>query len=472
MVLSPRIDAAKTEFAKKHSLPPNEPSTLEAFFTHNVLLHRNVTDFLAQQSWRGEKKILVGGTQDTQLDAIVVCIDGEVVRPDDDLSAFEEAAGEGEAPKVSFIFIQATGKEAGGGKLMQKISAFSDGVFAFFSNDGSSSKGVSARDPGMGQAQEPHLRDPRRQRPRGGLRMRHVLRMAQAVQRRRQHRLRHRHRQKEDPHLRQALLRGRILCRRPRQDRGHHPGGREEPHISRGGDVDRRGAARAFRRGALARQGRRLLRRISERGGARRSHQHQGGARSRAAARHLLHQPARLSGCRGARQRLDRRDAAQRRGAERVRPAQQRPRHRRQGQLSGCAAAPSGRRQAAREDQAHRRPDRQRLPDQQHHLPEPKGAGGRRRRRCLHPHQDHHHRRQERLRRRDPGAQPADAHRRDAAVHGQELRRRAGLALQRRFGRSPPTRFSSSGAPANTTTAPPPSSRGSSRSTSWPEPMP
>jgi len=144
MVLSAKIDAAKNEFAKKHSLPPNEPSTLEAFFTHNVLLHRNVTDFLAQQSWRGEKKILVGGTQDTQLDAIVVCIDGEVVRPDDDLSAFEEAAGEGEAPKVSFIFIQATGKEAGGAKLMQKISAFSDGVFAFFSNDGSSSRGVSA----------------------------------------------------------------------------------------------------------------------------------------------------------------------------------------------------------------------------------------------------------------------------------------------------------------------------------------
>ena len=28
--------------------PPNEPSTLEAFFTHNVLLHRNVTDFLAR----------------------------------------------------------------------------------------------------------------------------------------------------------------------------------------------------------------------------------------------------------------------------------------------------------------------------------------------------------------------------------------------------------------------------------------
>src|SRR5262245_1852108 len=143
MVLSPRINAAKNEFAKKHSLPPNEPSTLEAFFTHNVLLHRNVTDFLAEQSWRGEKKILVGGTQDTQLDAIVVCIDGEVVRPDDNLSGFEDQAAEGEAPKVSFIFIQATGKEAGGSKLMQKISAFSDGVFAFFSNDGSSSKGVS-----------------------------------------------------------------------------------------------------------------------------------------------------------------------------------------------------------------------------------------------------------------------------------------------------------------------------------------
>ena len=142
MALSARIETAKNEFAKKHSLPSNEPSTLEAFFTHNVLLHRNVTDFLAEQSWRGEKKILVGGTQDTQLDAIVVCIDGEVVRPDDDLSDFEDAAAEGEAPKVSFIFIQATGKEAGGTKLTQKISAFSDGVFAFFFNDGSSSKGV------------------------------------------------------------------------------------------------------------------------------------------------------------------------------------------------------------------------------------------------------------------------------------------------------------------------------------------
>ena len=76
-----------------------------------------------------------------------MCIDGEVVRPDDESSAFEEAAGEREAPKVSFIFIQATGKEAWGGKPRQKISVFSDGVFAFFSNDGSSSKRVGDANP-------------------------------------------------------------------------------------------------------------------------------------------------------------------------------------------------------------------------------------------------------------------------------------------------------------------------------------
>ncbi len=143
MALSTNIEAAKNAFAAKHGLPPGESGTVEAFFTHNVLLHRNLNIFLAEQSWRGERKILVGGAQDTQLDAIVVCLNDKPIRPDDDLLELEQALAEGEPPHISFVFVQATSEETSGKKLGQKISAFSDGVFSFFINDGSDPRGIN-----------------------------------------------------------------------------------------------------------------------------------------------------------------------------------------------------------------------------------------------------------------------------------------------------------------------------------------
>ena len=143
MALSQNIEAAKNAFAKRHSLDPAVSTTVEAFFTHNVLLHRNLNDFLAAQSWQREGKILVGGSKDIQLDAIVITIDGMPIRPGDSLAALEARLAEGETPLISFIFVQATSEETGGKRLVHKISAFSDGVFTFFDNDGSRANGIN-----------------------------------------------------------------------------------------------------------------------------------------------------------------------------------------------------------------------------------------------------------------------------------------------------------------------------------------
>ena len=144
MALSANIEAAKNLFARRHHLPLDASSTVEAFFTHHVLLQRNLNEFLATQSWQREHKSLVGGTQDIQLDAIVVCIDGKPIRPDDDLREIDAAAAEGERPAISYVFVQATSEETGGKRLGQKISSFSDGVLSFFLNDGTDRTGINA----------------------------------------------------------------------------------------------------------------------------------------------------------------------------------------------------------------------------------------------------------------------------------------------------------------------------------------
>ena len=144
MALSANIEAAKNAFARRHGLALDDSSTVEAFFTHHVLLQRNLNEFLATQSWQREHKSMVGGTQDIQLDAIVVCINGKPIRPDDDLRDIEAAAAEGERPIISYVFVQATSEETSGRRLGQKISAFSDGVLSFFLNDGVNSTGINA----------------------------------------------------------------------------------------------------------------------------------------------------------------------------------------------------------------------------------------------------------------------------------------------------------------------------------------
>jgi hypothetical protein len=143
MALTPAIDAAKLAFARKHALRPDDPRTLEAFFTHQVLIHRNMTEFAAEQSWKGERKILTGGDGDIQIDAVAVVVNGEVVRSIDDLDDLERAISEDEPVAVSFVFVQATGRPLAGDRLAAKISGFSDGVFAVLDHDGKDSFGIN-----------------------------------------------------------------------------------------------------------------------------------------------------------------------------------------------------------------------------------------------------------------------------------------------------------------------------------------
>jgi len=144
MPLSTAIEASKAAFARKHRMDPNHPRTLEAFFTHQVLSHRNMTDFAAEQSWQGEKRILTGGAGDIQIDAVAIIINGEIVRTEKDLDELESAVSDDEAVAVSFVFVQATGQPASSDRLGGKISGFSDGVFAFLDNDGADATGINA----------------------------------------------------------------------------------------------------------------------------------------------------------------------------------------------------------------------------------------------------------------------------------------------------------------------------------------
>jgi hypothetical protein len=144
MALPTAIESAKTAFAKRHRLDPSEPRTLEAFFTHQVLAHRNLTDFAAEQSWQGEKRILTGGAGDIQLDAVAIIINGELIRTEQDLDELERCVSEDEPVEISFIFVQATGQPASSDRLGAKISGFSDGVFAFLDHDGPEAVGINS----------------------------------------------------------------------------------------------------------------------------------------------------------------------------------------------------------------------------------------------------------------------------------------------------------------------------------------
>ena len=143
MALSDGIEQAKRKFAHTHGMPPDDPRTLEAFFTHCVLRHRNMSPFQAQQSWQGERKILVGGTQSTQLDAIAIFLNGTALRPNDDLGPLEQLASDDAAIDLSFIFVQATGAELEKGGLTQKIAAFGSGVFSFLDPSANARRGVN-----------------------------------------------------------------------------------------------------------------------------------------------------------------------------------------------------------------------------------------------------------------------------------------------------------------------------------------
>ena len=142
MALSAKIETAKVAFATAHGMAPNDPKTLEAFFTHCVLRHRNMSPFQAQQSWGGERKILVGGSQDTQLDAIAIFLNGAALRPNDDLAPLEQLASDDAPIDLSFIFVQATGADLDKGRLTQKMATFGSGVFSFL-DPNSSRTGVS-----------------------------------------------------------------------------------------------------------------------------------------------------------------------------------------------------------------------------------------------------------------------------------------------------------------------------------------
>lgn len=144
MALSQAIETAKAAFARKHKLDALDPRTLEAFFTHHVLAHRNMTDFAAKQSWLGEKRILVGGAGDIQIDAVAIIVNGELIRSEADLAELEQSASEDEPLEISFVFVQATGQPVSDDRLSAKISGFSDGVLAFLLNDGKDETGINS----------------------------------------------------------------------------------------------------------------------------------------------------------------------------------------------------------------------------------------------------------------------------------------------------------------------------------------
>ncbi len=137
MSLTPRIDAAKKEFARKHQLKHAEPETLEAFFTDLVLQDRNLTEFASAQSWkRGTKQFMLGGANDPGIDALLCEIDGQVVLPGQDLAWLDARLGEGDEVQVSFVFVQATGDLLETWeRFTSKLARFTNGVFSFFVTD-------------------------------------------------------------------------------------------------------------------------------------------------------------------------------------------------------------------------------------------------------------------------------------------------------------------------------------------------
>jgi hypothetical protein len=139
------VEAAKDAFAAKHGLPPEDARTLEAFFTHLVLLNRNLSDEEAVEVWKHKTSCLVGGSQDTQIDAIVILLNNEkVLRPGDSLDELDMAVAGDDPVQLSFIFIQATGSASKAKGVSQKISAFSDGVLAFLKQRQRGEPGVNA----------------------------------------------------------------------------------------------------------------------------------------------------------------------------------------------------------------------------------------------------------------------------------------------------------------------------------------
>lgn len=145
MALPTHIEAAKDAFAVKHGLPPGEASTLEAFFTHLVLLNRNLSEQAAEEVWKHRTSGLVGGAQDNQIDSVAILLNNDkVLRPGESLDELDMAIANNEPVQLSFIFVQATGSANAAKGVSQKISAFSDGVLAFLGQRGKGKPGVNA----------------------------------------------------------------------------------------------------------------------------------------------------------------------------------------------------------------------------------------------------------------------------------------------------------------------------------------
>jgi hypothetical protein len=151
MGLPKDIEEAKNSYALEHNLRSSDSETFEAFATHYVMLSRGFTKAEVQMAIEGEKRILTGGSGDIQLDGIAVLVNDEILTPGDDINAYEEDVLAGNPIKISFMFVQATGRDfrrngrggAGQESLSSKIQSFSFGVFRFFSEQSETSPAIN-----------------------------------------------------------------------------------------------------------------------------------------------------------------------------------------------------------------------------------------------------------------------------------------------------------------------------------------
>ncbi len=152
MALPKDIEAAKNSYATEHGLKPADPATFESFAAHYVMRSRGFTKVEAQMAMEGDKRIMTGGSGDIQLDGIAVLVNDELLAPGDDINEYDEEVEAGAPFKVSFLFVQATGRDfkkqsrapVGQESLSSKIQSFGFGVFRFFSELSESSPAINS----------------------------------------------------------------------------------------------------------------------------------------------------------------------------------------------------------------------------------------------------------------------------------------------------------------------------------------
>ncbi|MCI4665029.1 MAG: AIPR family protein [Neomegalonema sp.] len=144
MALSTKVKEALQRFGGKYELAADSDVTFELFATHTMLRHRQFTEASSLRAQGagsgggrreppfggGDKRLLVGGANDAQIDAIALLMNGEPIFPESDISRIAAGVESDDGAQFEFIFVQATGEKRQKDRLTHKMSAFSDGVLA------------------------------------------------------------------------------------------------------------------------------------------------------------------------------------------------------------------------------------------------------------------------------------------------------------------------------------------------------